>query len=99
VKARKTVEVKMRVKLAVGERAGVGVGVILLVLKGPVLVAKPERHQKQDRDMCLEVLPDPRLAPQFVAVAIQDLGWKLMHDNKNIWTFMLHDINIIIFAQ
>ena len=42
---------------------GTGAGVALLVLKGRVLVAKAEHHQKQDRDMCLEALPDPHPAP------------------------------------
>ena len=81
----------MRVEVAV--RAGAaGAGAALLVLKGLVLVAKAEHHQKQDRDMCLEALPDPHLAPEVAAVAIQNRGWKLMdiHDNKKIGTFMLH---------
>ena len=75
-------------------RTGAGLGVALLVLKGPVLVAKAEHHQKPDRDICLEVLPDPHLAPKVAAVAIRNLGWKLMniHDNKKIWTLMLHYI-------
>jgi hypothetical protein len=74
----------MGVEVAVG--AGVGLGVALLVLKCPILVATAKHHQKRDRDMCLEVLPDPRLAPQVAAVAIQNLGWELMdmHDNKKI---------------
>lgn len=72
----------MRVEAAV--RAGAGLGEALLVLKGPVLVAKAEHHQKQDRDMCLEVLPDPHLAPKVAAVAIRNLKWKLMniHDKR-----------------
>ena len=77
----------MRVEAAF--RAEAGFGVVLLVLKGPVLVAKAEHHQKQDRDMCLEVLPDPHLAPKVAAVATRNLGWKLM-DNEKIQTFTLH---------
>lgn len=82
----------MRVEAAV--RAGARLGVALLVLKNPVLVAKAEHHRKQDRDMCLEVLPDPHLAPKVAAVAIRNLGWKLMdiRDNMEIRTFILHHI-------
>ena len=29
--------------------------------------------------MCLEVLPDPHLVPEVAAVAIRNLGWKLMN--------------------
>ena len=78
---------------------GTGAGVILLVLKSPVLVVKAERHQKQDRDMCPEALPDPHLAPKAAAVAIQNLGWILMdvHDER-IQIFMFHHINITCFA-
>jgi len=87
----------MGVEAAVG--AGAGLGVALLVLKGPVLVAKAEHHQKQDRDMYLEALPDPYLAPKVAAVAIRNLGWKLMgiRDNKEIRTFMLHHIKYTTF--
>jgi len=80
-------------------RPGAGLGVAHLVLKGPVLVAKAEHHQKQDRDMCLEVLPDPHLVPKVAAVAIRNLEWKLMniHDNKEIRTVMLHHIKYTTF--
>ena len=80
-------------------RAEAGLGVALLVLKGSVLVAKAEHHQKQDRDMCLEVLPDPHLAPKVTAAAIRNLGWKLMNilENKKIQTFMLHHIKYTTF--
>jgi hypothetical protein len=80
----------MGVETAVRAGAGAGLGA-LLVLKGPDLVAKAEHHQKQDRDMCLEALPDPHLAPKVAAVAIRNLEWKLMgiRDNKKI---MLHHI-------
>ena len=75
-------------------RTGAGLGVALLVLKGPILVAKAEHHQKQDRDMCLEVLQDPHLAPKVAAVAMRNLGWKLMdfRNNKKIRTLMLHHL-------
>jgi len=80
-------------------RVGVGLGVALLVLKGPVLVARAEHHQKQDRDTCLEVLPDPQIAPKVAAVAIRNLRWKLMniHENKKIRTFILHHIKYTTF--
>ena len=86
----------MRVEAAV--RAGAGLGIALLVLKGPVL-AKAEHHQKQDRDMCLEVLPDPLLALKAAAVVIRNLGWILMNidENDKIRIFMLHHINYTIF--
>lgn len=82
----------MGVEAAVG--AGAELGVALLVLKGLVLIAEAEHRRKQDRDMCLEVLPDPHLAPKVAAVAIRNLEWKLMSncDNKKIRTFMLHHI-------
>jgi len=87
----------MGVEAAVG--AGAGLEVALLVLKGLVLVAKAERHQKQDRDMCLEVLPGPHLVPKVAAVTIRNLGWKLMIilDNKKIRAFMLHHIKYTTF--
>ena len=84
---------------AVGAEAELGVA--LFVLKGLVLVAKAEHHQKPDRDICLEVLPDPHLAPKVAAVVIRNLGWKLMniHDNNKIRTatFMLQHIKYITF--
>jgi len=86
------------VKAKKGVEGAVGVGVALPVLRSPVLVAKAKHHQKQDRDMCLEVLPDPYLAPQVaaLAVAIRNLRWKLM-DIKKVW-IMLHHVIIIIIA-
>ena len=88
----------MRVRVAVGAGAGVGRGEALLVLKGPVLVVKTEHHQMQDRDMCLEVLPNPRLA-QVAAVAIQNLEWKLMDIyDKKIQIIMLHHVNTTFFS-
>ena len=88
----------MGVEVAV-VKAGAGLGVALLVLKGPVLVAKAEHHQKQDRDICLEVLLDPHLAPKVAAVAIRNLRWKLMdiRDNREIRTSMLPHKNILLF--
>jgi len=77
---------KMGVEAAV-VKAGVRLAVSLLVLQGPVLVAKAEHHQKQDRDMCLEVLPDPHLAPKVAVVAIRNLGWKLMKIQDHIASF------------
>jgi hypothetical protein len=83
----------MGVEAAVG--AGARLAVSLLALKGPVLVAKAEHHQKQDRDMCLEVLPDPRLAPKVAAVVIQNLGWKLMTIHDHVASLII--INILSF--
>ena len=69
-------------------RAGAGVALALLVLEGPVLVAKAEHHQKQDRDMCLEVLPDPHLAPKV---------WKMMNIHEENPDIHVASYNILLF--